>query len=68
MAKAKRKISAVEAVIEEPATIQDEPEEEVMIDYALLFERIPEYRFVDENGKMFRMELKSSGVYWLYPV
>ena len=65
MAKAKRKISAVEAVSE--PIIEDEPEEEITIDETLLFERIPEYRFVDDNGKLFRLELKSSGVYWLYP-
>jgi len=66
MAKAKEKIAAVQSV-SEPAIIEEEAEE-VMIDAVLLFERIPDYRFVDENGKMFRMELKSSGVYWLYPV
>lgn len=66
MAKAKEKIAAVEAVSE--PIIEDEPEEEITIDETLLFERIPEYRFVDDNGKLFRLELKSSGVYWLYPV
>jgi len=43
-------------------------EEVVRIENSPLFERIPQYRFVDENGRMFRLELRSSGVYWLYPV
>lgn len=70
MAKAKSKPAAIETAPEpEPVLPEEEkPEKEVMIDDVLLFERIPEYRFVDENGRMFRFEIHSSGVYWLYPV
>ncbi len=52
----------------EELPIDEIGEEVVRIENTLLFERIPQYRFVDENGRMFRLELRSSGVYWLYPV
>jgi len=54
--------------VKEELPIDEIGEEVVRIENALLFERIPQYRFVDENGRMFRLELRSSGVYWLYPV
>ncbi len=54
--------------VKEELPIDEIGEEVVRIENTLLFERIPQYRFVDENGRMFRLELRSSGVYWLYPV
>jgi hypothetical protein len=54
--------------VKEELPVDEIGEEVVRIENTLLFERIPQYRFVDENGRMFRLELRSSGVYWLYPV
>ena len=74
MAKAKRHPAAIEAVPapeevqEEHELVEEIVEEVVTIDQVILLEKIPDYRFVDENGRMFRLELHSSGVYWLYPV
>ena len=74
MEKAKRYHAAIEAVPapeevqEEHELVEEIVEEVVTIDQVILLEKIPDYRFVDENGRMFRLELHSSGVYWLYPV
>lgn len=48
--------------------IELEPiQEEATIDETVLLENISNLRFVDKNGKFFRLEAKASGVYWLYP-
>jgi len=54
--------------VKEELPVDEIGEEVVRIENTLLFERIPQYRCVDENGRMFRLELRSSGVYWLYAV
>lgn len=73
MAQANRKPAAVQAVpvpapeIEPELAPEPELEEVKPIRDTLYLESIPQYRFV-KDGKEFRLELRSSGVYWLYPV
>jgi len=70
-----KKNTVVEEVINESigipieeSIIVEKPVEVVTIENTILLENIQSLRFVDLNGKLFRLELRSSGVYWLYPV
>ena len=62
----KKNVEIEEPVIEE--IIVEKPVEVVTIENTILLENIQSLRFVDLEGKLFRLELRSSGVYWLYPV
>lgn len=73
MAKAKRHPAAIEAVPapeevqEEHELVEEIVEEVVTIDQVILSEKIPDLRILMPDGKFTRLELHSSGVYWLYP-
>lgn len=57
----------IDEPVEVPVIIEEKPAEVVTIENTILLENIQAIRFIDDKGKLFRLEIHQSGVYWLYP-